>query len=393
MCQCQYVSGVREMTGGLYLMCIVSPGVSAEIIDLQESYKKRLSDLKNVTNQERREIVKEFSLEFFELACQRIEATGMDLVADQSWCCKCNDWCNVCPPTGPGTMWLEIAGNTCTPWSQAGLQLGWLDRQSVAALCWGFFLLKHKPDFIVNECTRRFDAQGFFARVLGAGHKVTSVVVSPSDMGIPSRRHRRYTIATKCSRIFPAFDFGDIFPHVASRSIMMRPDVFFCAPEDAQQTCLAELLRRRGLVAPRQSWQATWKLALSFSDRQRLREYIKKYKEGLPGCLCDVSQNYKWIRSLSQLCFPTLVTNSIIYNLMSERLLVAPEYFAVNGVPVFAGYDDGDEVMLLPESTFSSFSFKTSRRLSGNMMSIPVVGSVIGTMLLCSNLRATGASQ
>eukprot|EP00969_Alexandrium_andersonii_P318295 14059720-Alexandrium_andersonii.AAC.1 len=88
---------------------------------------------------------------------------------------------------------------------------------------------------------------------------------------------------------------------------------------------------------------------------------------------------------------PTLLRNSVMYHFGLKRMLVGAEAFAVNGVPVFA--DIPDELACVPPEVFCKMAFPVAKRLSGNMMNIPVVGSVIAVLVLAtapSDLAAPG---
>ena len=44
--------------------------------------------------------------------------------------------CKIWPSEDRQTMHVEVAGNTCTPWSRSGKQMGWLDRASIPCVVW-----------------------------------------------------------------------------------------------------------------------------------------------------------------------------------------------------------------------------------------------------------------
>jgi hypothetical protein len=73
----------------------------------------------------------------------------------------------------------------------------------------------------------------------------------------------------------------------------------------------------------------------------------------------------------------------MIYNLKLKRLLCNSEHFVVNGVPLFCR-NLPDELMAVPPAVFLDMGYPLARQLSGNMMNIPVVGSILGGMLTVS---------
>jgi hypothetical protein len=103
---------------------------------------------------------------FFQEACTLLD--NLELPRDgTAWCFLCEKNCPVVPPLRPGDIWLEAAGNTCTPWSRSGAQLGWLDFQSLVSLVWGYWLRSARPSVILNECTPMWPAGLFFGRIMG----------------------------------------------------------------------------------------------------------------------------------------------------------------------------------------------------------------------------------
>eukprot|EP00959_Pyramimonas_sp_CCMP1952_P017347 368350-Pyramimonas_sp.AAC.1 len=81
--------------------------------------------------------VKDEGNSFFARACQVLGEIDWLNVEALCWCYMCQNYCRVTPPIGPNTIWIEIGGNTCTPWSIKGYQLGWLDPESLPSICWG----------------------------------------------------------------------------------------------------------------------------------------------------------------------------------------------------------------------------------------------------------------
>ena len=79
---------------------------------------------------------------------------------------------------------------------------------------------------------------------------------------------------------------------------------------------------------------------------------------------------------------PTLLKNTMLYNFTLKRFLCGPEHFCVNGVPLFADIDD--DLMVVPPEMLLKLPIRRARQLSGSMMFIPVVGSVLGMLLLCT---------
>ena len=365
-------------------------GVLKELSDLQDSWRTSVPELKKVSpideTRQRRLFIKELSDGFFELACQLLDKVVFCQEQVDS-CLRCGQDCKLRPTLLDDEEWIEIAGNTCTPWSHAGAQLGWLDRESLPALAWGYWLRQNLPDYILNECTPAWPSLEFFSRILPDLYRFAKIEVSPEDLGIPSRRPRSYTTAARCTTTSQLADHGRLFMPVVKRHLVMPPTDFFCAPQPVVDMCLQQLLTARGLHTADGTILSTvsWKTTLSFAERQRLQDYTKMYEKemGSTGTLCNVANTAKYSRRLlGTYVIPTLLKNTMLYNFTLKRFLCGPEHFCVNGVPLFADIDD--DLMVVPPEMLLKLPIRRARQLSGNMMSIPVVGSVLGMLLLCT---------
>ena len=236
------------------------------------------------------------------------------------------------PLVGKDTIWIEVAGNTCTPWSHYGSMKGWLDEASLPALAWGYWLSRTLPTFIVNECTPAWPSQSFFAGIMPQQYRVMTRNVSPTDLGIPSRRPRLYSAACLCSSTCELAPLDELFMPALRRSVQMDAGIFFRAPPQVQQDFVKVLLKSHGMVV---AGGAELKLqgfsALTFSNRQRLSGYKVLYGQACEsgqgdGYLCDISQNSYFVRHLHSV-MPTLIKASMIYNMKVQRLLCRSEHF------------------------------------------------------------------
>eukprot|EP00969_Alexandrium_andersonii_P205097 9062383-Alexandrium_andersonii.AAC.1 len=85
----------------------------------------------------------------------------------------------------------------------------WLHCSTLPCLVWAFSLRYAEPDAILHECTPQFQQDKLRAILNGARarsprhplgrslsparYSMRSSLVNPTDLGIPTRRHRRYT--------------------------------------------------------------------------------------------------------------------------------------------------------------------------------------------------------
>ena len=171
---------------------------------------------------------KDLGQKFFDEACNYLDTVELDGDAT-AWCRTCGSNCPLCPGREGGVVWVELAENTCTPWSAAGALLGWLDPASLASLAWGYWLRAGQPHHIINECTLRRPVVKFFTRIL-PGHRVVRIKASPHDLGFLCRRPRLYTIVSSDKLTVAIAPISEVFKVVAPERVVTDGGMFFCAP-------------------------------------------------------------------------------------------------------------------------------------------------------------------
>ena len=119
---------------------------------------------------------------------------------ETSHCLKCDHQCKRYPgPEFDDFIWLDVAGSPCIPWTPAayGNSEKWLHHQVTPAyfswLC-GLLNRNRKPDIILHENVPNFDFESPYNALMKDYYDVQSVIASPSDMGLPVARPRRYTL-------------------------------------------------------------------------------------------------------------------------------------------------------------------------------------------------------
>ncbi len=144
--------------------------------------------------------VAKMSARYLQVAIEALEACFPFDSDAALWCEKCNGHCRVCPPTitaaAAPRLHIEVAGTTCVAWSSMGAKLHWLDASALPCLVWMFSMLSAAPSIIVHECVVGFDDVAL-KRVLGRRYCLVPCVFSPSDLGIPTARRRKYTLCIR----------------------------------------------------------------------------------------------------------------------------------------------------------------------------------------------------
>ena len=157
------------------------------------------------------------------------------------------------------------------------------------------------------------------------------------------------------------------------------PNVFFCAPEAVQQKCIEKMLAARGIIVS-SGQMVDMRLLMTFANRIRRNGYKEKWVEqGSTGAkLCNLSQNARFRKTLNKMV-PTLLKISMMWNFEKSKLLLGPEHFVVNGVPLVCGRPE--VYMAVDPNVFIDMPYRRAAQMSGNMMLIAVVGTVLGAIL------------
>lgn len=337
-----------------------------------------------------------------------------------SWCIVHRQPCPLDPKLDPQFskfLHVEAAGNTCVPWSSSGNHGGWLHECTLPLLVWACHMRYISPDGILNECTGPFEAECLDADIFqdmssdiprspfgpagGKGYSFSSIVFDATDLGIPSRRERRYSWWGRHGAM--ALDATDhSFESIFFRRMACTAAVFLQAPPEM----LAEDIVQRGVKLMKLDRDSLVILNLHKvgsvlipSQVVRLREYTAVteqkglLKDGLwrPGvacCLCDLSQNADFGATISVGSCLTLRRTSEVYDLVAGRPYHILEQMLVQGFPV-PGLVDHKHSKHFPFPSLLTGSGRLSdndlRVLSGNGMVLPAVGAFL--------MYALGASE
>jgi hypothetical protein len=92
-----------------------------------------------------------------------------------------------------GRICIAIAGMVCTDWSIRGSRMGLLGPRLLPWICWIREMLIVLTVVITAECTTLFDHETFAAAV-DCHYTLVSLVFSPTDVGMPVERIRKYMV-------------------------------------------------------------------------------------------------------------------------------------------------------------------------------------------------------
>ena len=230
-----------------------------------------------------------------------------------------------------------------------GFQTCWCQMLSACVALHTFVLF---PVVVYNvlRCVPAFHPN-VLAELLGDKFKLSSVVFSPTDLGIPSERRRRYTTA-ECVDLVSAWQPFCLqhFGRLAFRRLVVDGNIYFVSPPEALEAARMQAARQDSL-ADAKSWRST----LSGAELTRLGEHCAVLEADFDGrgqmChMISLTQNVDFIASAGSL-IPALLrktsiwrvvrssrksvpTGTIAYNLKLDRPMMPLEHLAVQGVPV-----------------------------------------------------------
>jgi hypothetical protein len=318
-----------------------------------------------------------------------MEGVEFDL-NQRRWCYKCRQMCLVHEPheLDPAITRIAVAGTTCTSWSSLGMKNAWMAQSALPFVVWAFLVLAWLPNFIVHECTARFD-MAILERIFRSSYLVCSYVFSPVIFGIPANRTRRYTLmilrgTRRLMMPFSPHGFGYIF----QRSMLINGHIFWCAPSaavDAQIRCMA---RRRGLPETMPDG-SQWPMLTVIAPGLRIMflQYLsciekKKITEPI---ICNLAQRPLFWNCWSAIMPALLRRTTTLWSLAHERLLLPCEHLAVQGVPIFLpGREPSERFSVETLSLNGELNDESIRKLAGNGMALSAVGNVIVFALACS---------
>ena len=308
--------------------------------------------------------------------------------------CECHS--GSCPWWGGSGDALtgEIAGTTCVHWSSRGSGTGWLGDSVIPFFIWLVLVFHKKPSFVLHECTPRFDVQVFHS-VLGDLYDIQTIIVSPSDVGIPSSRPRRWTVLLRKTELLALLPIdSDQFRQLFFRKVMLDGTTYMTSIREEQWAAyLAEMAHDRGFPSQDVGRPWTWSevIAAQFETRARLADDHAR-AQGIPKGLTDVEQTHEF--APIHTVFPCLLRKSTIYSLF-HRVCAPLEHFAPVGVPILEA-DTASlprRATLLTLETVLGLSSREQKSLTGNAMHTAIAGMFLLYVLSCTRKLSLGVGS
>ena len=261
------------------------------------------------------------------------------------------------PKSGSKLLRIHVSGTPCIDWSKRGKRGQAFGQTAIPYSIWMSQIINDDIHLGIHECTPDFPdwmLQDLLETYSSRAWRLVVIRICPSDLGLPFRRKRRYTVFFRSDKIRFTGSYGG-FVDLFFRRCELSGDIFFkegpgIADGDSKtkHECLqmySELRRERIEANPVEAMQN----------------------------ICDLTQRPPF-GSLDSLV-PCFTTGSHIFNLPKGRFLAPLELLDVIGVPRSSPLGK-----LVQDGKISSNAL---RKVMGNTMAISCVGTVL-LYVVCS---------
>lgn len=301
----------------------------------------------------------------------------------ESHCFRHDVRCNAFPDDGArsrGGLRINISGIPCIDWSSRGHERGVCGGGAMGflSLMWGFQLGHF--DIGVLECTRKFRHEHL--EIMLQPFVVESLVFSPSQLGVPAERYRKYMLVLNTRTVKWAsgagFDrnlflarFGCALS--ASGSLLLEGTPKAVVREEIQE------MAKDLAMPPHDGDGRRWpmRMVLSRGMRRQLQKHVAALDaRGEAGdadkfTMLDQNPSHTQITS----CVPALLQRSSVWSYRFGRLMLPAEHLAVMGIP-------SD---VIPER----WPKNLVKSLAGNAMHFSALSAVVLHALVGVRLAAT----
>ena len=216
-------------------------------------------------------------------------------------------------------------------------------------------------------------------------HGVKWVITCPTKLGFPMRRRRTFTFGFSLEKwvwVGPAThdDVQEEFDSLFNKTLQLPGDVYLLADAHSIEKFACEKAAQRGKCLPPDfaglPMSKYLQCLLPPGAMLRLSQYesARPQREGLAGhYMVDLDHNISFgPRSGPEM--PALDTHPTIYSFQMERLVLAEEMLAAQGIDMFEDLAGSRGISPLKD-IFSSFSESELRFFAGNSLHVPTYGA------------------
>ena len=331
----------------------------------------------------------------------------------QSWCKKHKAMCHVhkFKGTGRGHIRMSIAGITCVDWSSRGIKKGTLGKSCMAFTAYMREVIHTLPDVVLLECVRQYQ-EGDAILMLEHNYHYTGLVFSPSEIGLPIERYRKFMVFLLRSGSGKELKWKEglqlcrgTFLAAFGRTKACNGHVFMDGtPDHCVSNAIAQKAAHK-FMPPRDQFGRLWTFRDFLTEKTGCR--IDKYERILqsacsakssgraddmaetesgdedasaPGSLgswpvfCDISQEPGFADIVANV--PAFTRRNRIWSLEHNRHLLLEEAMEVMGVPAIMPAQTLGLTAPWPESK-EELSESKVRALLGNSMQLTAIATVI----------------
>jgi len=288
--------------------------------------------------------------------------------------------CSVYPVRGNNVGGCPLKGNvsgiSCIDWSERGSQAGSFGKGAVAWCTLMWDLLNDDLDWALLECTRHYRHPQLEVVLAHIGASVFPVVFSPSHLGLPCTRYRKYMLVLFSPR-FRWKSNADAISKTSLMSAFGREPVgsgsdFLQKTLKSEVRAEIEMMAEKMHMSPRDGSGHRWpmKVVLSAAMQRSLAAHeVQLKKDGWDLTKDDVFTTIcqQGSYAATSAMIPALLQRSKVWSWRHQRLLLPRERCNVMGI------EWTPEIASIEPSKICS--------MTGNAMNLTAISSVIVYML------------
>ena len=358
--------------------------IQKQAMDTISADKKAITEAKHEAEEKYLTDVKELIL-----------AEKTDIHKQMSWCVRHDCMCLSHPLASHDQITMSVAGISCIDWSMRGRKMGSLGDGCLSWTCYMREVIHYQYDIVVLECTRCYqEADAIF--MLGHLYVFEYCIFSPSEIGVPSERWRKYMVFLhRRGKVqwIPGQELNrEKFLKTFGRKLACDGHVYMDhTPEHMVDEHIGALAARQGMPA-RDEHGRSWKArsVMTRLSRARLESYeelLDNYDEADQPPRFFVDESQKAAYGHMSECVPALTRKNRIWSLYYDRLMLNEERVEAMGIPAIHSESTLGLAAPWPRA-LKRFSEAHVNQLSGNSMQLAAISAVLIYTLSCTERQS-----
>ena len=268
--------------------------------------------------------------------CQWKENSPCTLHAHDPNCC-----CPLAPEnTGLQDVWLELVSPSCVDLSMQGVKMGWLGKASIPTIMWAGSLRFKCPDYVMLECTPRFDLT-WIEKLSRCRIKFSPAIFGLDFLGIPVTGRRLWAPGVANGFHFAESPLSaDRLQNFAAREIISNASIFCQGTEKERQKFLEWVNLRGAKLQPHprgKKYRPKDYLGMGYQLRVEMHELrshevrLKQPHLAADPFFLDIQQTPRFSKRPSGI-LPRQLRNSVIWIESMQTLMMPLEGWAAQGM-------------------------------------------------------------